>query len=261
MKLYVLDLGKIVMTGDNPVTCSDKNDEAPAIPVSAFLLDTPVGKILFDSGCHPEAMTGAWPEEMCTNPYVCGEDSTLLRRLGQINIKPEEIRYIVESHLHLDHAGGIHLFPNAEVYVQEDELAMTMKDWENDDLDIFHMKCDIENWISAKVKWKPVKSDGLVELCKGVSVIDLKGGHSFGMLAVKADLKSGSVLLVSDAAYSAFHYGPPAKPSGAIYDEAGYFDAIEKIRVLEKEYNAKVIFGHDMAQFNELIKSNEGCYE
>ena len=54
MKLYVLDLGKIVMRGDNPVVdTAQANAEAPAIPIHAFLADTPVGKILFDTGCHP----------------------------------------------------------------------------------------------------------------------------------------------------------------------------------------------------------------
>ena len=79
MKLYVLDLGKIVMRGDNPVVdTAQANAEAPAIPIHAFLADTPVGKILFDTGCHPKAMEGAWPPEMCTNPYVAAVSYTHL---------------------------------------------------------------------------------------------------------------------------------------------------------------------------------------
>ena len=62
---------------------------------------------MFDSGCHPQAMEGAWPEAMCANPYVFGREATLLSRLKQLNIEPSEIRYIVASHLHLDHAGGL----------------------------------------------------------------------------------------------------------------------------------------------------------
>lgn len=130
MKLYVLDLGKIVMKGDNPVTDEKEGGEA-AIPVCAFLIDSPEGKILFDAGCHPQAMEGAWPEAMCANPYVFGREATLLSRLKQINVEPSEIRYVVASHLHLDHAGGLHLFPQAVTYVQEQELLKTMKDHEN----------------------------------------------------------------------------------------------------------------------------------
>ena len=81
------------------------------------------------------------------------------------------------------------------------------------------------------------------------------------MLALKVDLKCGTFLLVSDAAYSALYYGPPARRSGAIYDDEGYFKTIEAIRKYEEEYDATVIFGHDMDQFMSLIKSTEGFYE
>ena len=71
MKLYVLDLGKIVMMGDDPVT--KDGGENPAIPIHAFLIDSPAGCILFDTGSHPQAMEGAWPKELCGNSSVPGE--------------------------------------------------------------------------------------------------------------------------------------------------------------------------------------------
>lgn len=116
MKLYVLDLGKIVMMGDNPVTKDE--GENPAIPIHAFLLDTPAGYVLFDTGCHPQAMEGAWPKELCGNPYVPGEHGSVPERLAELGIRPEEISAVVLSHLHLDHAGGAHFFPQAKIYVQ-----------------------------------------------------------------------------------------------------------------------------------------------
>ena len=82
MKLYVLDLGKIVMMGDNPVTKDE--GENPAIPIHAFLLDTPAGYVLFDTGCHPQAMEGAWPKELCGNPYVSGEHGSVPERLAEL---------------------------------------------------------------------------------------------------------------------------------------------------------------------------------
>lgn len=80
MKLYVLDLGKIVMVGDNPVT---QEGETAAIPIHAFLLDTPAGKILFDTGCVPGCMEGAWPAELCTNPFVPAPNGSLTERLSR----------------------------------------------------------------------------------------------------------------------------------------------------------------------------------
>ena len=44
MKLYVLDLGKIIMVGDNPVTDSAQSGAEPlSIPIHAFLVDSPIG--------------------------------------------------------------------------------------------------------------------------------------------------------------------------------------------------------------------------
>lgn len=156
MKLYVLDLGKIVMRGDNPVVdTAQANAEAPAIPIHAFLADTPVGKILFDTGCHPKAMEGAWPPEMCTNPYVAGSEAGLLARLAQIDVRPEDISIVVASHLHLDHSGGLHLFPQAKVYVQQWELERVLHDADAGTLDVFHLPCDVENWKAAGIQWEP----------------------------------------------------------------------------------------------------------
>ena len=74
MKLYVLDLGKIIMRGENPVISADHDGgEEPAIPIHAFLLDTPAGKILFDTGCHPQAMGGGLALRRCVPIPMCRE--------------------------------------------------------------------------------------------------------------------------------------------------------------------------------------------
>lgn len=262
MKLYVLDLGRIVMEADNPVTKEEGNGaEAPAIPIHGFLIDSPIGKVLFDTGCHPDAMKGAWPEAMLANPYVYDEDASLVKRLEALNVKAEDINCLVLSHLHLDHAGGVHLFPNANVYVQEDELRKTMEAYETNNLDVFHLECDVKNWLEAGTKWKPINAEREVRLCEGITILDLKEGHSFGMLALLVELKCGNFLLVSDAAYSAVHFGPPAELAGVVYEEEGYFQTMEFIRKYAAERKAAVLFGHDMDQFKSLIKSDVGYYE
>ena len=261
MKLYVLDLGKIVMVSDNPVVDSSEGGEPPAIPVHAFLIDSPEGKVLFDAGCNPHGMDGEWPPAMRVNPYVCPADSTLIARLDQIGLKPEDVDILVMSHLHLDHAGCIYQFPEAKVYVQAEELRKTYEDYENGCPDIFHVPCDTEKWKTMGTKWVPVEGDPEVPLFPGVTILDLKAGHSFGMLGLLVELKDRNYLLVADAAYSAEHYGPPAQFSGAVVDAEGYMAAMELIRSYEKKYDATVLFGHDMEQFLSLTKSQDGYYE
>ncbi len=258
VKMYVLDLGKIVMMGDNPVTKGE--EEHPAIPIHAFLLDTGAGKILFDTGCVSDCMDGAWPEAMCTNPYIPSPGGDLTERLAQLGVKPEEIDYVVVSHLHLDHAGAVHLFKNAKVFVEKNEYEQVMKDAENGTLGMFHLPCDVANWKAAEPDWQLVDQPE-TELCEEAVILDFGPGHSYGMLGVLAKLSCGNYLLVSDAVYSAVHYGPPAQLAGVVQDEKGYFSAIEKVREYAEKYNATVLYGHDMPQFLALKKSPEGFYE
>ena len=41
--------------------------------------------------------------------------------LARININADEVRHVVVTHMHWDHAGGVSLFPRATFYVQENE--------------------------------------------------------------------------------------------------------------------------------------------
>ncbi|MBB3917597.1 N-acyl homoserine lactonase family protein [Rhizobium fabae] len=43
-------------------------------------------------------------------------------QLDGLGIKPSDVKYVIYSHLHLDHAGGMSYFPNATHVVQRDEI-------------------------------------------------------------------------------------------------------------------------------------------
>lgn len=254
MKLYVLELGKIVMLENNPVTMDES--DIPSIPIHAFLLDTPAGYLLFDTGCHPQAMEGAWPQTLLGNPYISGEHGTVPARLAKLGLQPQDISAVVLSHLHLDHAGGTHFFPNAKIYVQQEELAHVMQDAKNGTLGIFHQKCDLDNWAQANLQWTPIAANVReTPLCDGVTIVNLGPGHSYGMLAVLVELACGNYLLASDAIYSQAHYEPVFQLSGVVHDEKGYFETMEFLRQYAAQHHAKILFGHDMAQFQTLKKS------
>ncbi|MBQ9068042.1 MAG: N-acyl homoserine lactonase family protein [Eggerthellaceae bacterium] len=260
MKLYVIDLGKIVMMNDNPVVDASTAEEESAIPIQAFLIDSPAGWVLFDAGCNLDGMDGAWPEEIRANPYVYEDGMTIVRRLADIGVAPEDVKHLVLSHLHLDHVGCAVMFPEATWYVQQDEYDCTMADYKAGTLDMFHLKCDMDAICAQERHWCFVKGDP-VELCEGLSIYDFGPGHSFGMLGLRIDLECGTFILAQDTVYSAYHFGPPAQFSGAMVDEQGYLGTIEFIRNLANETNAKVIFGHDMEQFRSLTLSDAGYYE
>src|SRR5258706_16317674 len=92
------------------------------VPVPAYVIVHPRGKVLFDSGMHLQAQTDAagylGPEGIKANipQFFPGEE--IAARLAALSIAPGEITHLVNSHLHYDHAGGNAQIPNAKVVLQ-----------------------------------------------------------------------------------------------------------------------------------------------
>lgn len=258
MKMYVLDNGVIQMVQDDRVT----GGASSAIPIHSFLFDTPQGYVLFDTACDPDGMSGAWPKELTANPYIAGENGTVVQRLEQLGLSPDDIRYVVMSHLHLDHAGNLKFFPKAEVYVSREEYMHTMHDYLNGTSDGFHVKSDIEDWLKVGIQWRFVESDvEEMELMPGLSILNFGPGHSYGMLGLLVQLDSGQkYILAADTIYTKGHMGPPVQIAGIAYDSSGYIRTVERIRSLAQKENAQILFGHDMEQFGTLVKSDSGFY-
>ncbi|MDN7227515.1 N-acyl homoserine lactonase family protein [Planococcus liqunii] len=273
-KLYVLDTGTMKMdknfmvAAHNPASIDNPNPPAEFVefPVYAVLIDHPDGKILFDTGCNPEGMgeNGRWPEGVQKLfPAFQDESCYLINRLEQLNLRPDDIKYVVASHLHLDHAGCLELFTNATIIVHDSELKNTMKQYAMTKDMGAYIWADINAWIGNDLKWKTVMPhEDELELVKGVKILNFGPGHAWGLLGLHIDLPGeGGVILASDAVYSAENYGPPVKIPGIIYDSLGYLSAVEKIKKYAERTNSQVWYGHDSKQFRSFIKSTEGFYE
>ena len=90
------------------------------------------------------------------------------------------------------------------------------------------------------------------ELVPGVKIINLPG-HTIGHAGIMVTLEySGNMIFPLDALYSRANYGPPARLAGGVYDSLSFFKSTEKVRKLERDYNAKVMFSHDMEFFQTM---------
>ncbi|GIN20445.1 MAG TPA: MBL fold metallo-hydrolase [Bacillus bacterium] len=273
-KLYVLDTGRMRMDKNfmvamhNPANIDNPNPPAEFIefPVYAVLIDHPDGKILFDTGCNPEGMgkEGRWPQATQKMfPLFQDESCYLINRLEQLKVRPEDIRYVVASHLHLDHAGCLELFTNATIIVHDTELSNTMKQYAMTKEMGAYIWADIDAWIKKDLSWRTIMpNEDEIELASGIKILNFGAGHAWGLLGLHIELPGeGGILLASDAVYSAENYGPPVKPPGIIYDSIGYINTVEKIKKYAERTNSQVWYGHDTEQFHRFIKSTEGFYE
>lgn len=268
MKMYIISCGKLWLEKSGLVAdesgASFFGAERVYIPVPVFLFEHPEGLVLFDTACDPEGMSKNWPElNKQVSPLIAEENEHLPARLKKLGIALDDIKYVVMSHLHTDHAGCLKLFKKAEVFVSEPEIVQTLKQLAIRDYKPAYIESDIKGWLEAELNWRLI--DPAVKeykLLPGLSIVNFSSGHTFGMLGLLAELpKSGNFLLVSDALYTKENMGPPVKLPGLVYDAEGYNNTAHFIRAYAEKHNAVILFGHDSAQFDSLVKSSEGCYE
>ena len=86
-----------------------------------YLIDTGDEVILVDTGL-PAGTPEEKPDE--TSLAFTGKDiCTYMEALANLGYKPEQVTKILLTHRHADHSGELKSFPNAKIYVNEDELS------------------------------------------------------------------------------------------------------------------------------------------
>ncbi|MDR1835458.1 MAG: N-acyl homoserine lactonase family protein [Fusobacteriaceae bacterium] len=256
-KVYILNTGYLETDKNNVVggwTVGTKDtpyvkNEWIKLPVMAFLIETDDGYILYDTGSNPDAMKGYWSKVLQQiYPLYQKPEEELDKQLALCGVKPEDIKTVVISHMHLDHAGNLQLFPNTTVIVPKaDFYAGQAQVKLNKDPNTHggYVKGDMDRYVGQYVL-----ADGDVdfELVPGVEVINLPG-HTPGLLGLVVHLPNQTMILPQDCIYSSEIYGPPARLSGLCYDSISFMKSVEKVRRLQKKYNATVIYAHDEPSF------------
>lgn len=72
-------------------------------------------------------------------------------------MSPKDIKYVVASHLHLDHAGCLELFTNAEIIVHDSELSNVMKMFAMSRDMGAYIWGDVMAWIQHDLRWRTIK--------------------------------------------------------------------------------------------------------
>jgi N-acyl homoserine lactone hydrolase len=97
------------------------------LPIYAYAIEHPEGVIVVDTGETARVMDpGYFPR---WHPYPrfgvqmdVKPEQEIGPQLRQLGIEPGHVRTVVITHLHTDHAGGLHHFPDAEILVAGAEL-------------------------------------------------------------------------------------------------------------------------------------------
>ena len=209
------------------------------VPVPCYLIDHPQGQVLFDSGMHPHAQSdpvarlGA-AASFFTVEFRSGED--VGARLEALAVRPERVRYLVNSHLHFDHSGGNVLIPNAQLVVQR-------REWEaGHDADLvrrnFYDRRDYD------LGHDVLTVDGEHDLFGDGRVACLPTyGHTPGHQSLRLRLESGEIILTGDACYLRRTLDEMLLPS-VVFDGDAMLASLRRLQQL-RNAGARIFFGHD----------------
>lgn len=212
----------------------DDNHDAPhAMDYFMWVLRRGSEVILVDTG-YDDAEAVARGRPIRQSPVAA---------LAPLGITPEDITQIIVTHLHYDHAGGLHLFPDATLHMQSAEMAYATgpcmcHDTLRMPFTARHVCEAITRLYAGRVRFY----DGDGEVAEGVSVHCI-GGHSRGLQAVRVRTQAGWLVLASDAAHF-YENLRVRKPFPIVVDLQDMLDGFD---TLERLASAKdlIIPGHD----------------
>ena len=224
------------------------------IPVNMWVIDHAKGLVVFDTGNNAAVSDGKckthWAAGLCDllKPNQKRED-VIDMQLKKLGYQPEQVKVIITSHAHLDHAGNIKLFPKAIHVIQKKELyqAWWPEKFQGREGGVFVM-ADFDG---------PARGFNYLELEGGY---DLFGdgsimifptpGHTLGHQSVKVKLASGKTLvLAQDAIW--LKENLEGYPAGINYSVKDYEASIQRLKMIRDLENAELYFGHDPDQYKQ----------
>ena len=235
LELYLFDSGTMRLAGRQ-------------VPIPFFFIRHPEGNVMVDGGNPLEVARDAraywgpvadeWDVRMSEQQHCAAQ----LRRLG---IEPDSVRYVVQTHLHIDHTGALGHFPDATVLVHVRELDAA-RSGEPPVSPAYRPK----DYANPEISWKLVTGehdlygDGRVRLLE-------TPGHSAGHMSVLLSLDgAGPVLLTADAADNRAQWESKA-PLRALFSPDQAAQSLARLRGVASDTQALIVFGHDSENWAE----------
>jgi len=248
IRLYMLECGTIRVPLRNMNLYQGGGGEMVTNPTPWFLITHPRGNVVIDGGNAPEVAVDArrhWGRVTDMSTPVMTPDQAVLPTLERLGVDPGSIRWVVQSHLHLDHTGAVAVIdrlPNAQVLVNRTEHEFA------------HAPISFAEWgycradfVKPGIDWVILEDadDGYDLFGDGTLRCWRTPGHSPGHLSFEVHLPSGaSLLLAVDAANNMEQWEERVLPGFAL-STLDFVNSVRKLRRLAWRAQATVVPGHD----------------
>jgi len=205
--------------------------------ILAWLVISGDEKIIIDTGPSHLSKTAEFHK-----PFFQLPEQTLEAQLARFATSFDEIKIVINTHLHWDHCYGNSFFKKARFYIQKREI-----DYARNPLPI-HAKAYVVGQAGLTPPFEETDFDilqGDVELAPGVKVI-LTPGHSPGMQAVCVQTQKGLYTIAGDTIPLFENFAVPDDvpflPGAIFIDLKEYFESLERI----KKLGGFILPGHDL---------------
>ena len=174
----------------------------------------------------------------------------------RFGVKASDVPLCLISHLHYDHWAGHTLFPNAQFWIQKDEVAF----WtgRHAGTPAFRGSANVPslaNLVTLNYQGRIKIVDGAREVLPGIRVHKV-GGHTAGLQIVSVETARGPVILTSDASHF-YHNIENRQPVQIITSLPEMLDAFETIDELAGKERL-VVAGHDPAVATRFKEEKPG---
>ncbi len=208
-------------------------------PLIAYFVTDGKTKILVDTGAFvPEG--GEVPAGKPNGPYIQLPHQRLDHALEAIGIDCDEIKTVVLTHLHWDHAGSCHFFKNATFIVQKSEYEYALN------------PIKIHQFPYRRSEFEDLKFqfvDGDVDIGDGLRLITTPG-HTPGSQTLLVHTADGIYALVSDLVNTRDCWeSDPKLANGYHTDLIIHYQSFDKVAAVADH----ILEGHEIKVFEHKV--------
>jgi N-acyl homoserine lactone hydrolase len=228
------------------------------LPIYAFAIEHPEGVIVVDTGEAARASQPGYfvrwhPGLRAFREWVEPEEE-IGPQLERLGIRASDVRWVVMTHLHTDHAGGLHHFPENEILVTRAELEFASG-----------LRGRLRGYVANK-QWPnwfdptPIELEATpfgpfpesLQLAEGVILVPVPG-HTPGQIGVLVQDDDHTVFLAGDSSYNQ-ELMLRGKVDGVGADEQAARLTHERIREYAAANPTVYLVAHDPASADRLAE-------
>lgn len=230
------------------------------LPIYVWVIEHPEGLIVIDTGIPSEANKRIWfPPFIPLVQRAAYFDMTPEKEIGpqmkRLGFSTNDVRWVVMTHLHQDHDGGLHHFPKAEIIVSR-------KEWEAATGFQGRMNGYLNQrwpaWFQPRVidfdqiPIGPFSSQRILTESGDIRLVPTPG-HSPGHLSVILVNGNLSIIFAGDASYTE-DLLLSGKADGIGMDPQAQLDSHKKILAYAEQNSTIYLPSHDPESKERLVK-------